>query len=348
VGPRLDNDLLLRAARSEPTERVPVWLMRQAGRYLPEYRAVRERHGFLDVLRTPELAAEVSLQPWRRFRPDGVILFSDILTPLEGMGLAFHIDEGGPRILDPVRSRADVDKLRVADPSESVPYVLELVRLLQRELGAAAPVLGFAGAPFTLATYAVGEGHNTRESGVKRLAYEDPGTLHLLLGKLADQVALYLAAQVEAGAHAVQLFDTWAGELAPRDYRELALPYQARALAAVRGRVPAILFVLGGSAYVDLMAEAGADVLSLDWRIPLDRARKVVGREVALQGNLDPALVLAPPECLVERVREVLAEGGGRGHIFNLGHGVVPSSPPENVSLLFETVRAWRPPADAA
>jgi uroporphyrinogen decarboxylase len=343
AGAEPPSHLLVRAARGEPTERVPVWLMRQAGRYLPEYRALRARHDFLELVRTPELAAEASLQPWRRFRPDGVILFSDILTPLEGMGIPFRLDEGGPRITAPVRSSRDLERVHVADPSESTPYVLELARLLRRELGGAAPLIGFAGAPFTLASYAVGDGRSAKESAVKGLALDDPATLHGLLARLADQTASYLAAQVEAGAEVVQLFDTWAGELGRRDYLELALPYQQRALGGVAGRVPVILYVLGSTPHLDLMARSGADVLSVDWRLPLDLVRQRLGGGRPVQGNLDPAVLLGPWERARERVLEVLAEGGGRGHVFNLGHGLLPATPPDSVARLVDTVRGWRP-----
>jgi uroporphyrinogen decarboxylase len=340
--------ILLRAARGEAVERVPVWLMRQAGRYLAEYRDLRARHAFLEVVKSPDLALEVSLQPWRAFRPDGAIIFSDILTPLEGMGIPFRLDEGGPKITIPVRTRAEAEKVRVADPTESTPYVLELVRRLRRAVAGEAAVLGFAGAPFTLATYVVGEGRHAKESAVKQLAFEDPATLHLLLAKLAEQSAAYLAAQVEAGADVVQLFDTWAGELSWRDYREFALPYQQAAIAGVKGRAPVILFVLGGSAYPDLLRASGADVLSVDWRLPLDRARAAARPGQVLQGNLDPAVLLGPPATVRDRVTEVLAAGGGRAHIFNLGHGLLPSTPRENVALLFDTVKAWRAPAASA
>jgi len=336
------DHLLVRAARGEAVERIPIWLMRQAGRYLEEYRAIRKKHDFLEVVKTPELAAEVSLQPFRFFQPDGVIMFSDILTPLEGMGIPFTLDEGGPRILDPIRSRADLERVRVADPSESTPYVFDLIRLLRAELAGRAPVLGFAGAPWTLATYAVGEGRRKKESAVKTLAFEAPDVLHELLARLADQTASYLAAQVEAGAEVVQLFDTWAGELSERDYVEFALPYQQRALSAVAGRVPTVLFVLGGSAWPHRMAESGADVLSIDWRMPLQRARAAVGAERVLQGNLDPAILLGPPELVRERSLAVLADGGGRNHVFNLGHGLLPSTPRANVALVIETVQGWR------
>jgi uroporphyrinogen decarboxylase len=334
--------LLVRAARGEPVERVPVWLMRQAGRYLAEYRELRSRHGFLDAVKTPELAVELSLQPWRAFRPDGVILFSDILVPLAGMGLPFRLDEGGPRVERPVRHVADVEKLKVADPAESVPYVLEALGRLRREIAGQAAVLGFAGAPYTLAVYAVGEARHAKESAVKTLAFEDPATLHRLLAKLADQTASYLAAQAAAGADVVQLFDTWAGELSWRDYRELALPYQQRAIASVRGRVPVALFVLGGAHVLDLMAASGADLLSIDWRMPLGRARAALGSSVVLQGNLDPAVLLGGADTLRERTLEVLGEGKGTRHVFNLGHGVLPTTPRENVALLFETVKSWR------
>ena len=338
----MSDHLLLRALRGESTSRVPVWLMRQAGRYLPEYRAVRAEHEFLEVVKTPELACEVSLQPIRRFDLDGVILFSDILTPLEGMGIPFTLDEGGPRILQPVNTAADVAKVVVADPTESTPYVLDLIRMLNRELAGRVPVLGFAGAPYTLANYSVGDGRRGKASAVKTLAYTEPKTLHALLDKLADQAASYLLAQVEAGVAAVQLFDTWAGELGAGDYREFALPYQQKVIAAVRPRAPVILYV-HGAVDPQLLAASDADVLSVDWRTPLAAARAGAGRDVVLQGNLDPAVLLGPAEVVRARTRAVLADGGGRGHVFNLGHGLLPPTPPDNVAVLVDTVKARRP-----
>jgi uroporphyrinogen decarboxylase len=313
--------------------------MRQAGRYLPEYREQRSRHSLLEIVRTPELAVEVTLQPIRRFGFDAAILFSDLLVPLEPLGIPFSFAEGeGPRIEKPVRSRADIEALREVEPRESMPFTLEAIRLLRRELDV--PLIGFAGAPFTLASYAVEGGPSKNFERTKALMYDEPSSWHLLASKLARVVKDYLIAQIEAGAQAVQLFDSWVGALSPEDYRRLVLPYSREILCALEGLgVPRIHFGTGTSGLLREMRDAGADVVGLDWRIDLDRGWDIAGSDVAVQGNLDPLALFAPPELLVERTDAVLRQAGGRpGHVFNLGHGILPSTPVDNVALLVEHV----------
>ncbi len=331
----------LRACRRQPVDCTPVWLMRQAGRYMEEYRRLRDRYPFLTLCKTPDLAAEVTLQPVRRLGVDAAIIFADILLPLEGMGaeLRFGPDEG-PVIANPVRTAADVERLRVVEPEEAVPYVLETVRLVRRELDGKVAVIGFAGAPFTLASYLV-EGGSTRDFlRCKRLMWEEPGTWHRLLDKLAEVVLRYLRAQVRAGAQAVQLFDSWAGALAPDDYEDFVLPHSRRVLEGLRPLgVPVIHFAYDASPLLDLVRQAGGDVIGLDWRIDIGQARERLGDGVAVQGNLDPAALFAPPAVIEEKVRCLLARAGDRpGHVFNLGHGVHKETPVEHVAFLVEAV----------
>ena len=342
----------LDACHGRPVDRPPVWMMRQAGRYLPEYREVREKVSFLQLCRTPELAIEVSLQPFRRFRGDGIVFFSDILIPVAAMGARVEFGDGGPDLPEPVRSSADVAKLHRFDPSREVGFTGQIVSALAREAGGDAAVIGFAGAPWTLASYLIEGGGSKSYAGIKRMMGADPATLRRLLELLSDVVADVLAFQIESGASAVQIFDTWAGELSARDYREWALPPVVRAVSRLRGKgAPVILFVNGSAHLLESMAESGADVLSVDWRTPLADARRRVPRP-ALQGNLDPGILLGPAEVVVERTRELIAETGGQGHVVNLGHGVLPSTPIESVRAFFDTVRefpaAERPAARSA
>ncbi len=338
------NDCFLRACRREPVDRTPIWLMRQAGRYLPEYRALREKYDMLTLCTTPELAVQVTLQPLQRFDLDAAILFSDIMIPLGGIGVKFKIVESvGPVVANPVRDQRDVDALRVAVPEADVPFVLEAVRLLRRELDGKVPLIGFAGAPFTLASYIV-EGKPSRDFlRTKRLMHCDPAAWHTLMSKLADTVSAYLLAQVRAGVQAVQLFDSWVGALSPRDYREFVLPHSKRIFDALAlTGVPRIHFGTGTATLLELMKEAGGDVIGLDWRVPLDQAWRRLG-DVALQGNLDPALLLTTPDIVARHAREILDQVNGRaGHIFNLGHGVLPDTPIENVERLIEVVHESR------
>jgi uroporphyrinogen decarboxylase len=331
--------LLVRAARREPVERTPVWFMRQAGRSLPEYRAIREQHSFWEVAHTPELCAEVTLQPVRRHGVDAAVMFADIMTPVLGMGLAVELVEGvGPVVADPVRTMADVQRLLVPDPDEAFAPLLEAIRIVRGELTPEQAVVGFCGGPFTVAGYLV-EGKPSREfATVKALMYSEPGVWRALMEKLADCFAAYVAAQARAGANVVQLFDSWVGALSPGDYEEFVAPWSARILAAVD--VPTIHFGTGASTLLAAMARAGGDVIGLDWRIALDDGWALVGDERGVQGNLDPAVLLGPWERTETAARDVLARAGGRaGHIFNLGHGVLPRTDPDVVSRLAELVQ---------
>lgn len=340
---RLDpTERLLRACRGEPVDRPPVWLMRQAGRYLPEYRAVREGLPFLDFCRDVEKAVEVSLQPLRRVGTEAVIVFSDIFVPIPGMGVEMDFAPG-PVVAEPIRSPAQVEKLRVPDPRESVPFVFEILRTLRSELAdARVPLLGFAGAPFTLAAYLV-EGRGSSDFPVlHRMIAEEPTMFRALLAKLTDLVVAHLEAQVDAGAQVVQLFDTWAGLLSPESYRQWVLPTHREIVAKLpRARAPLVLYVRDGSQHLDSVIESGADVISVDWRVDLAEASQRVAGRASLQGNVDPGLLFAPPELIAARVREAAAAArGARGHVLNLGHGVLPGTPVEGVCAFTEAARA--------
>jgi uroporphyrinogen decarboxylase len=330
--------LLTRAARREHVERTPVWFMRQAGRSLPEYRALRERHTFWEVAGTPELCAEATLQPVRRHGVDAAVLFADIMTPVVGMGIDVELVEGvGPTVATPVRSSADVDRLRVPEPEEAFAPVLEAVRIVRRELAPDRALVGFCGGPFTVAGYLV-EGRPSRDfATVKALMYSSPDVWRALLDKLADCFAGYVAAQVRAGADVVQLFDSWVGSLSPDDYDEFVAPWSSRILGAAGA--PTIHFGTGTATLLEAMAAAGGDVIGLDWRIRLDEGwARVADRGV--QGNLDPAVLLGPWEHVEARALDVLRRAGGRpGHIFNLGHGVLPGTDPETLTRLAALVR---------
>jgi len=337
----------LDACSGRPVDRPPVWMMRQAGRYLPEYRKVRETVSFLELCRSVDLAAEVSLQPFRRFAPDGVVFFSDILVPAEGMGARVEFGDGGPSLPEPVRSSSDLARLARFDPSERIPFTGEILRAIAREVGGRAAILGFCGAPWTLAAYLVEGGGSRSFAVIKEMMARDPETLRGLLDLLADVAAVVLSFQIESGASAVQLFDTWAGELSPDDYREWALPAAARAVAGIRRRAePVILYVNGASAILESMALSGADVLSVDWRCSLaDARRRLPGKP--LQGNLDPAALGGTPEDVRRRTRAMLAQTGGAAHVANLGHGILPSARLECVEAFFDSVRSARAPAPA-
>ncbi len=333
---------LLGACRGEPVDRPPVWLMRQAGRYLPEYRAVREGVPFLEMCRDVDKAVEVSLQPVRLVGTEAVIFFSDIFVPVAGMGVELDF-QPGPVLAEPIRKRAQVEALLDVDPRESVPFVFQILRTLRRELESqAVPLLGFAGAPFTLACYMV-EGQGSRHfSTVKRMMYREPQLFDALLDRLTTMTIAYLTAQIENGAQAVQLFDTWAGMLGPEDYRRFALPTHRRIAEVLpRDRAPLILYVQNGGHVVDEMIEAGSDVISLDWRLDLADAAKRAGSRVSIQGNLDPTALHAPPEEIERRVREIAAAGSAaRGHVLNLGHGCHPDTPVEGVRAFTDAARA--------
>jgi uroporphyrinogen decarboxylase len=336
------NDRFLRACRREPVDRTPVWFMRQAGRYLPEYRALRARHSLLTLCRTPELAVEVTLQPIRAIGFDAAILFSDLLLPLAPLGVPFDFQAGeGPVIETPLRSAADIARLRRFEPREELAAVLEAVRLLRRELDGRVPLIGFAGAPFTLASYAIEGGHSTSFAATKGLMYTDPAAWHALAALLADVVSEHLRAQAEAGAQALQLFDSWVGALDEADYREFARPHVRAIFDRLRGLdVPVIHFGVGSGHLLRAMREAGGDVIGVDWRTPLVQARALVGEGAGLQGNLDPTALLGPRDRLREKVDAVLDSAAGMpGHVFNLGHGVLPATPVENVRAAVERVR---------
>jgi uroporphyrinogen decarboxylase len=336
---RFDDHHFVRACRGLPHDTVPVWFMRQAGRALGEYRAIRERHSFEEVVHTPELAAEVTLQPVRRYGVDAAILFSDIVTPVQGMGIGVEIKPGvGPVVDRPFRTPADVDRLRPLEPDDDVPFVLDTVSILVRELDV--PLIGFAGAPFTLASYLIEGGPSKSYTRTKGLMFGDEQTWHQLLEKLADITLASLRSQVERGASAVQLFDSWAGALHPADYERYVLPHSRRIfdeLAALE--VPRIHFGVATGELLGLMARAGADVVGVDWRVPLDEGRRRIPEGVGFQGNLEPAVCLGPPELVASRVRDVLRLAGGRpDHIFNLGHGVLPATDPAVLQRVVELV----------
>ena len=334
------DPLLIRACRREGVERTPVWFMRQAGRSLPEYRKLRKRHDLFSVCRQPELCAEVTLQPVRSHGVDAAVMFADIMLPVIGMGVDVELVENvGPVIADPVRTRADVERLRVPEPDEAVPFILEAVRLVRAELPAEKAVIGFAGGPFTVAGYLI-EGKPTREFvQTKACMYARPEVWHALMDKLAETFAAYLRAKVEAGADVIQLFDSWVGTLPVEDYEEFVAPYSARVLAAVD--VPTIHFGTGTTHLLTAMTSAGGDVIGLDWRIPIERGWEIVGPDRGVQGNLDPALLLGPFERVEAAANRILdAVGGRHGHIFNLGHGVLPDTDPADLARLVEVVHA--------
>ncbi len=337
----MKNDLLIRAARGESVERTPVWMMRQAGRYLPEYRVVRKGVDFLTLCKTVDLAVEVSLQPYRILGVDAVIMFSDILIPVEAMGQEVRLTEAkGPEMPEPIRTREQIDRLIVPDPIEKTGFVMEIIRALRRELDGAVPLIGFAGAPWTLAAYMIEGGGSRNYAHVKRMMYTEPQTFHALLDKIADTVILYLNAQIEAGAQVVQLFDSWAGELSPDDYEQFALPYEQKIFESInRASAPSIIYINGSGTFLEKMATCCADVLSLDWRVRLADARARVGDNVSLQGNLDPCVLLSTPEIVAERARKLIREGGGHRHILNLGHGILPMTPVENAQAFIDAAK---------
>jgi uroporphyrinogen decarboxylase len=334
----------LRACRREPTDATPIWLMRQAGRYMPEYRALREKHNILELIRTPELAAEVTLQPMNAFDLDAAIIFADILPPLVGMGLNLEFLAGeGPHIDNPVRSAADVERLLVRPAEETLPFTLEAIRLVRSELdGRGLPLIGFSGAPFTLAAYAIEGGGTKQYTRVKGMMMGDPAAWHSLMDKLADVVGDYLLAQARAGAQALQLFDSWVGQLSPEDYRTHVQPYTRRALETARtAGVPIIHFGTGTSGLLEDLRDAGGDVIGVDWAIDIDKAWARLGN-VAVQGNLDPIALFAPWPQLEARAKAVLDKVGGKpGHIFNLGHGILQHTPTDNVARLVDFVHAY-------
>lgn len=348
----LQNDRYLRALLREPVDMTPVWMMRQAGRYLPEYRATRAEAGdFISLCKNPELACEVTLQPLRRFALDAAILFSDILTIPDAMGLGLYFETGeGPRFERPVRSLADVQKLGVPDPEQELGYVMDAVRTIRRELKGAVPLIGFSGSPWTLATYMVEGGSSKAFTRIKKMMYAEPQTLHLLLDKLADSVIVYLNAQIRAGAQSVMVFDTWGGALTGRDYREFSLHYMHKIVDGLLRehdgrRVPVTLFTKGGGQWLEAIADTGCDAVGLDWTTSLADARARIGSRVALQGNMDPSMLYAPPARIEQEVASLLAEfGAGTGHVCNLGHGIHPDVDPAHAGVFVEAVHRLSQP----
>ena len=333
-------DRYLKACRKESVDCTPVWIMRQAGRYLEEYRAVRAKYSFIETCKTPELAAEITLQPIRRFELDAAIIFADILLPLEKMGIDFEFTkEDGPQINNTVRSRGDVEKMRAINPMEEMSYLMDAIRMVKRELGGTVPLIGFSGAPFTLASYITEGGGSKNYVFTKTMMYREPDTWRLLMEKLTDMVIVYLNDQIKAGVQAVQVFDSWVGCLSVADYREFVLPYQKRLMASLDKSAPHIHFAFGASHLLTMIKDAGGDVLGLDWRIDIDEAWKLLNHEPGVQGNLDPVALYGSREYIKRRVQNILDGAGNRnGHIFNLGHGILPTAPPDNAKYMIDLV----------
>jgi len=336
------NDIFLKACRGEKVPYTPVWIMRQAGRYLPEYQAVRAEVDFLTLCKTPELAAKVTMQPVEKLKVDAAILFSDILIAVEAMGMHLEFsDKKGPLLGDPVRTKSGVDRLVIPDTEDSMPFVLEAIRILRSRL--TVPLIGFSGAPFTLATYMIEGGSSKNFLNTKRMMFQNPGLFSLLMDKITMTVISYLTSQIRAGAQAVQLFDTWAGTLAPGDYKEFVLPYVKRAVAELKKEgVPVIYFVNECAALLKEIKKTSADVIGIDWRIDLKDAVKGIGKKFAVQGNLDPCALFLPREKMEDKVKDILWKGEfAKGHVFNLGHGILPESPVENAVALVEAVHRF-------
>lgn len=348
---QLKNDIYLRALLRQPTERTPLWVMRQAGRYLPEYRQLRAEAGsFMDLCTNPELACEATLQPLRRFGLDAAILFSDILTIPDAMGLGLYFAEGeGPRFERVISNADDVRRLKTPDPETSLAYVMNAVALIRKELQGQVPLIGFSGSPWTLATYMVEGGSSKTFPKIKSMLYSEPETIHLLLDKLAESVIDYLNAQIESGAQAIQIFDSWGGVLADDKFGEFSLAYLDKIVAGLHrsydgNTIPVVLFCKGCNGHLEAIADTGCDGLGVDWTISLGEARARVGERVAIQGNLDPAVMLTNPECIDTEVQKTLASfGHGNGHVFNLGHGITPGVDPQHMTVLTESVAKHSP-----
>lgn len=338
-----ENHIFLRACRREPTPYTPIWLMRQAGRYMKEYRSLRGKHSFLEMCKSPELAAEVTFQPLRRFKLDAAIIFSDILIPLEPMGVAFEFAKGeGPVFHHPVREKKQVEQLRVIEPEADVPFLLEAIRIVRRELEGKTPLIGFSGAPFTLASYMIEGGHSRNYVLTKSMMYQDRATWDRFMGIICETLIRYLNAQVRAGVQALQIFDSWVGCLSPADYAEYVLPYSKRIIDGVDQSVPLIHFATTSSTLLETMKQAGGDVIGVDWRVDLKEAWGRIGHDMAIQGNFDPVLLFGPVGKIEREVRRILDQAENRpGHIFNLGHGILPNTPVENVAALVEMVHEY-------
>ena len=347
----LENDRFLRALLREPVDRTPLWMMRQAGRYLPEYREIRAEAGsFMNLCTNPELACEVTLQPLRRYDMDAAILFSDILTVPDALGLGLYFSEGeGPRFERPISTAAEINALDPARAASELGYVMDAVSLIRKELKGSIPLIGFAGSPWTLATYMVEGGSSKDFAKVKSLAFNEPELMHQLLSKLATSVAAYLSEQIRSGAQAVQIFDTWGGALSHNAYREFSLRYMTEIIdqlprEADGRRVPVIVFTKGGGQWLEAIADCGADAVGLDWTTDIGAARERVGDRVCLQGNMDPTLLNASPERIREEVAQILTSfGEGTGHVFNLGHGITPGINPDHVAAMVDAVVALSP-----
>ncbi|TVQ47705.1 MAG: uroporphyrinogen decarboxylase [Gloeocapsa sp. DLM2.Bin57] len=340
----LELPLLLRAARGEILDRPPVWLMRQAGRYMKVYRDLRDKYpSFRDRSENAELAIEISLQPWRAFQPDGVIMFSDILTPLPGIGIPFEIIEStGPVITPPIRTQEQIKQLKPLEPEESLPFIKTILQTLRQEVGNKSTVLGFVGAPWTLAAYAI-EGKTSKTySMIKSMAFSEPEILHQFLTKLAEAIAVYVRYQIDCGAQVVQMFDSWAGELSPQDYATFALPYQQQVVKQVKAThpdTPLILYISGSGGILEYMGQSGVDIVSVDWTVDMAVARQRLGQEMKVQGNVDPGVLFGSHDFIRDRLLDTIKKAGNQGHILNLGHGVLVGTPEENVRFFFETAK---------
>ncbi len=339
---QIKNNLFIKACKKEPVERTPIWVMRQAGRYLPEYRAIRDKYDFITMCKTPELAAEVTIQPVDLIGVDAAIIFSDILVIPEAMGMKLEmIESKGPKLYNPIRSVDHVNELKTIDPYKELKYVLDAVSLTKRQLNGRVPLIGFAGSPWTLMTYMVEGGGSKNFSEIKKFIYNQPDAAHKLLDLLADIVASYLSAKIESGANAVQIFDTWGGILSPDDFAQFSLQYITKVISKIkRSGEPVIIFAKGVHYKLDQLASCGADVIGLDWTMNLNSVRNMIGNKVALQGNLDPTILYSPKEKILKEAMNVLESfGKGSGHIFNLGHGILPDVNPENLKYLVDVVK---------
>ena len=339
-----ETPLLLRAAKGEVLERPPVWMMRQAGRYMKVYRDLREKYpSFRERSENPEIAIEISLQPWRAFQPDGVIMFSDILTPLPGIGIDFDIVESkGPLFETPIRTQEQVDRLTPLNPEKSLPFIKTILQSLRSEIGNKSTLLGFVGAPWTLAAYAI-EGKSSKNySIIKGMAFKEPAILHQFLSKIADAIATYVKYQIDCGAQVVQLFDSWAGQLSPQDYETFALPYQQQVVRQVKEThpdTPLILYISGSAGVLERMGKSGVDIVSVDWTVDMAEARQRLGQDMKVQGNIDPGVLFGSHDFIRDRIIDTIRKAGNRGHILNLGHGVLVGTPEDNVRFFFETAK---------
>jgi uroporphyrinogen decarboxylase len=333
----------LKACRRERTPYTPIWLMRQAGRYMKEYRTLRKKYSFLEMCKNPELAAKVTLQPIEKFKIDAAIIFSDILIPLEPMGVEFEFAKGeGPVFHHPLRERKDVDRLRLIEPEEEIPFLMKAIRIVRKELEGKVPLIGFCGAPFTLASYIIEGGHSKNYVLTKGMMYQDRSTWNALMEKLSEVLIRYLNAQIRSGVQAVQIFDSWVGCLTPGDYEEYVLPYSKKVAEGVDKSVPLIHFATSNATLLELMKRAGGNVIGVDWRVNIGEAWARLGYDVAIQGNLDPVILYGPVELIEKNVKKILESVGDRpGHIFNLGHGILPTTPPDHVAALIDAVHQY-------